>query len=46
MSAKEEKVELEREVAESRTGAHSRPRPARGREVSGQLAAGCSSIVQ
>ncbi len=46
MSANEEKVELEREVAESRTGAHSRPRPARGREGAGQLAAGCSSTVQ
>lgn len=45
MSAKEEKVELEREVAESRTGAlpaASSTRP----EVSGQPAAGCSSIVQ
>jgi hypothetical protein len=46
MSAREETVELEGEVVESRTGEHSRPRPARGREVAGQLAAGCSSTVQ
>jgi hypothetical protein len=45
MSAKGEKVEPEGEVVESRTGEHSRPRPARGREA-GQLAAGCSSTVQ
>jgi hypothetical protein len=46
MSSKEEKVDLGGKVVESRTGEHSRPRPARGLEVSGQLAAGCSSTVQ
>jgi hypothetical protein len=46
MSAKEEKVELEGEVVESRTVEHSRPHPAHGREGAAQLVAGCSSTVQ
>jgi hypothetical protein len=46
MSAREETVEFEGEVVESRTGEHSRPRPARGWEVVGQLVADCNSTVQ